>query len=49
MSLLVDEALERLLELMDGQVLERDVVGRRQLVAGAAPDQGLLGFLLGQP
>src|SRR5438128_829073 len=34
---------------MDGQVLERDVVGRRQLVAGAAPDQGLLGFLLGLP
>src|SRR3989441_2359939 len=47
--LLADEALDRPLELMDGQVLERHVVGRWELAARAAPDEGLLGFLLGQP
>ena len=47
--LLLDEPLQRALEEVHREVLERDVLGRRQLGGGAAVDQRLLGLALGEP
>ena len=40
--LIVDQPVDRAHEEMDGQVLERDVLGRRQLRGGAAEEERLL-------
>src|SRR5713101_223459 len=47
--LVLDEPLHRALEEMHREILERDVLGRRQLGGGAAEDEGLLRLALGQP
>src|SRR6266536_3038824 len=47
--LLLDQALQRALEQVHREVLERDVLGRRQLAAGAAEEERLLGLAQGEP
>src|SRR2546428_3872145 len=47
--LLLDQALQRALEQVHREVLQRDVLGRRQLAAGAAEEQRLLGLAPGEP
>src|SRR6266850_4339548 len=47
--LVLDEPLHRALEEMHREVLERDVLGGRQLGGGPAVDEGLLALALGQP
>ena len=47
--LLLDEPVQRALEQVHGQVLERHVLRRRQLARGAAEDQRLLGLAHAEP
>src|SRR5258705_1491310 len=47
--LVLDEPLHRALEEMHREILERDVLGGRQLGGGSAVDEGLLALPLGQP
>src|SRR3989454_4044385 len=47
--LLLDQALQRALEQVHREVLERDVLGRRQLAAGTAEEERLLGLAQGEP
>src|SRR5262249_29727109 len=47
--LLLDEPLHRPLQPVDREVLERDILQRRQRTAGPPPDQRLLGLALREP